>query len=160
MSANRPSKDAYYMGIATAVAARGTCSRAKVGAIVVKGDVMVASGYNGAPRGARHCEHADGGDMENGHCSRAVHGETNTIANAARNGSSVVGGTLYCTATPCYRCAPLVIQAGIVRVVIGASYRPDERAFKTFAECGVTVEQLLENGLAVRLDARGSHVLA
>lgn len=157
---DRPNKDVYYMDIATAVAARGTCPRAKVGAIIIKGDVMVASGYNGAPRGARHCDHTDGGDMDNGHCSRAVHGETNAIANAARHGAVVMGGTLYCTATPCYRCAPLVIQAGIARVVIGASYRPDERAFRLLVECGVVVEQLImPAGTTVRLDAQGKQIV-
>lgn len=143
------------MGIANAVAVRGTCSRAKVGAIVVNNDVMVASGYNGAPRGARHCDHENGGDMENGHCARAVHGETNAIANAARYGTAVVGGTLYCTATPCYRCAPLVVQAGIVRVVIGASYRPDVRAFALLVECGVVVGQLQPDGNVIRLNVNG-----
>jgi dCMP deaminase len=162
---DRVSRDAYYMGIARAVAARGTCSRAKMGAIVVVGDAVAATGYNGSPRGTRHCDHADRitvrpalisatgwteeervnegpGDMENGHCSRAVHAEMNVVANATRSGTSLVGGTLYVTATPCYRCAPLLVQVGITRIVMDGEYRPDPRALELLSEAKVALEYL------------------
>lgn len=131
------------MEIARAVSARGTCSRAKVGAVIVVGDVIASTGYNGSPRGARHCDHSTpNGDMEDGHCSRATHAEANAVVNAARHGAVIKGGVLYVTATPCYRCAPLVIQAGISRIVIGAEYRPDLRALALLKECGVELSEL------------------
>lgn len=147
----RPSSEEYYMSIAHAVAQRGTCSRAKVGAIVVVGDVVAATGYNGSPRGTRHCdhrhrdngEHHEWGDMENGHCSRAVHAETNVIANAARSGAPLLGGTMYVTTAPCYRCAPLVVQVGIKRVVYATEYaHPNQQAFDLLREAGVDVVHL------------------
>lgn len=139
MSDPRPDKEDYYMQIARAVSARGTCSRAKVGAVVVVGDVIASTGYNGSPRGSRHCNHENDGDMENGHCARAVHAEANSIINAARYGTVLLDGVLYTTATPCYRCSPLIVQAGIKTVFVGAVYRPDERAFELLRECGVNV---------------------
>lgn len=155
MTDNRPGKDRHAMDIAKTYSARGTCSRAKVGAIVIVNDSIAAEGYNGAPRGTRHCDHeslvtveAEGedvltpGDMENGHCSRAVHAEMNVVANAARKGVSLIGGTLYTTAIPCYRCAPLLIQVGIRRVVYENDYRPDPRALDMLREARVRVDRI------------------
>jgi dCMP deaminase len=154
---DRPSKDRNALDIAKTAAQRGTCSRAKVGALIVRNDATVSMGYNGACRKTRECDHSplppspqhEGlvivppflGDMENGHCSRAVHAEANAILNAARNGASTLGSTMYVTATPCYRCAPLLIQAGVERVVFESEYRPDERAFELFREANVEVAQ-------------------
>lgn len=159
--ADRPSRDAYYMDIARAVAARGTCSRARVGAIAVVNDVIKSTGFNGAPRATRHCDHSprmardqvtdlresrdvlvEPGDMENGHCARAVHAEANVVLNAAREGMSLYGGTLYVTVTPCYRCAPMIVQAGFARVVYGGDYRPDERALALLKEAEVEIVKL------------------
>lgn len=139
LEAMRPDKEDYYCGIAEAVAQRGTCTRRKVGAIVVVNDAVVSTGYNGAPRGTRHCDHYDDRDMEVGHCSRAVHAESNAVLNAARNGVGLAGGTMYATATVCYRCAPLLVQAGIVAVVMTEKYREDERALNLLREAKVRV---------------------
>lgn len=100
-------------------AERSTCSaRARVGAVLVDQDhAVVASGYNGAPRGQAHCDDEGVGClMEGGHCVRAIHAEENAIIQCARGGSSTVGTTLYTTHRPCVRCARLIIQAGIVEV--------------------------------------------
>lgn len=135
----RIGKDEYYMSIAHAVSKRGTCPRLQVGCAVVVNDSVVSTGYNGAPRKTRECDHTNPeDDMENGHCARAVHAEANAIVNAARNGASVLGGVLYVTATPCFRpCAPLITNAGIRRVVYDSPYRHDVRTFEMFAAAGI-----------------------
>ncbi len=91
----RPGWDLYFIRIAKEVASRSTCPRAAVGAVIVKDDKILATGYNGAPAGKPHCIDV-GCDMRDGHCKRAVHAETNALI-AARNtaGMSVVGATLY-----------------------------------------------------------------
>lgn len=132
----RPSKDEYYLGIAKAVADRSTCLRRKYGAIIVKDDAIVSSGYNGSPRGVENC-------CDRGTCKRedlgckhgehyelceSVHAENNAVINAARNGTSVLGGTLYlygwdcadkCTvnAEPCMMCQRVIRNAGIENII-------------------------------------------
>jgi len=135
----RPSKPMYYLNIARAVAERSPCLRAKYGAIIVKDDVIVATGYNGPPRGTINCDeigcikdalnlpHLIGYEI----CP-AVHAEENAITNAARSGSSVLGGVLYLYGydprtgqtfppermIPCLRCRRKIINAGIVSVIV------------------------------------------
>jgi dCMP deaminase len=113
----RPSWDQTMADLARVWAERSTCSaRARVGAVLVNEEhVVVASGYNGAPRGQPHCDEV-GCLMEGGHCVRAIHAEENAIIQCARGGSSTIGTTLYATHRPCVRCARLIIQAGIVTV--------------------------------------------
>ena len=132
----RMSKDKYYLNIADAVLDRSTCLRRKYGAIIVKNDEILSTGYNGAPRGRVNCS-------ELGYCNReqlripsgqryelcrSVHAEANAIISASRR--DMVGGTLYLVgknaqtgeilgdATSCAMCRRMVINAGIVRVVI------------------------------------------
>jgi len=142
--ANRPNKDEYYLKIAEAVAGRGTCARRLVGAVIVKNDTIVSTGYVGAPRGEPNC-------IDMGVClrqkhkvpsgtfyelCRSVHAEENAIINAARSGASILGGTLYLFSKPrdanlypnkqlpsalylpCYRCKKQIINAGLKEVVI------------------------------------------
>ena len=137
--AARPSWDEYFMDIARAVGTRATCSRRKVGALIVKEKRILSTGYNGAPLGMRHCRHAGGGDMVDGHCARSTHAEQNAIVQAARHGISIEGGTLYCTDHPCLTCAKLLINAGIRRVVYAQAY-PDELAVQMFREAGASLE--------------------
>ncbi|PCN50940.1 cytidine deaminase [Candidatus Geothermarchaeota archaeon ex4572_27] len=132
----RPEKHLYYLGIAKAVCKRSPCIRARYGAIVVKNDAIVSTGYNGPVRGGINCYEVGcikdelglphGSSYE--HCP-AVHAEENAIINAARTGSSVLGGTLYLygedaktgeviTSLPCDRCKRAIINAGISKVVI------------------------------------------
>src|SRR5262249_9019539 len=102
---DRPSWDEYFMNIAKAVASRSTCTRRSVGALVVREKRILATGYNGAPAGLRHCDHTDGADMRDGHCARSTHAEQNAIVQAARHGTMIDGATVYCTAQPCLTCA-------------------------------------------------------
>ena len=124
------------MNIARAVASRSTCSRRSVGALVVKDKRILATGYNGAPAGLRHCDHSDGADMRDGHCARSTHAEQNAIVQAAKHGTPIGGATVYCTDQPCLTCAKLLVNAGVRRVVFDGEY-PDELAVAMFAEAGI-----------------------
>ncbi len=129
----RPSWDDYFMAIARIVATRGTCDRLRAGAVLVKNKRIISTGYNGAPPGMPHCDGPDGHLIEEGHCIRTVHGEENTILQAAHvGGVSAEGATIYTTFIPCYHCAKKIIVAGVKRVVAGANYRnpPSGEAFR------------------------------
>ena len=118
----RPDWDTYFLNIAKEVATRSTCPRASVGAVIVKDNHILTTGYNGAAPGEPHCTDI-GCPVEDGHCQRAIHAETNAIAQAARYGISVVGATLYywdslCRqAEACIKCSQVMKAAGVVRVV-------------------------------------------
>ena len=118
----RPSKDLYFMNIARTVATRSTCTRKQVGAVIVKDGVILSTGYNGSIRKMDHCEDA-GCWMEDGHCIRTVHAEANAIIQAAKNGVSTNGATIYTTASPCFNCFKLIANCGIFEVVYGEHYR-------------------------------------
>jgi len=107
-------------------AERSTCSaRARVGAVLVdENNHVIASGYNGSPRGLPHCDDV-GCLIEGGHCVRAIHAEENVIIQCARVGVSTVDTTLYVTHRPCIRCARLIAQAGILSVVYLEAYDAD-----------------------------------
>lgn len=140
---DRPSWDAYFCGITRAVGTRATCSRKAVGAVLVKDKLILATGYNGAPAGLRHCDHTDGRDLLNGHCARSTHAEQNAIVQAARHGIGIEGSTLYCTNNPCLTCTKLIINAGVVRIVYEEEY-PDTLAFELLRESGIRVERFGE----------------
>ncbi len=125
MSRVRASYDEYFMNIAEVVASRATCDRKSVGAVIVVNKSLISTGYNGAPRGMPECDKI-GHELKNMgdrvSCVRTVHGEANALIHAARTGSRVEGGTLYTTASPCYDCMKLIVNAGIVRVVCKEFY--------------------------------------
>jgi dCMP deaminase len=130
----RISKEKYYLEIAKAVALRSPCTRRKYGAIIVKNDAIVSTGYNGPARGSTNCEV---GCIKNilklPHYSNyelcpAIHAEENCVINAARNGSSLSGGVLFLcgidaetkkivAGVPCDRCKRVLINAGITEVI-------------------------------------------
>lgn len=128
---NRPDWDRYFMEIAQMVATRATCNRGAdlkyrpgfkgVGAVIVRDRVILSTGYNGSPRGMAHCDEI-GHEMVEGHCIRTVHSEGNAIAQAAKNGISIDGAAIYTTASPCYDCFKLLINAGIKKVVYSQYY--------------------------------------
>lgn len=112
----RITRNEYFMRIAELSAERGTCPRAKVGAIAVKDKHIIMSAYNGSPPGAKHCDD-DGCYMVNGHCIRTIHAEANIITNCAKMGISLNGATIYVTHQPCLYCTRLLISAGVTRVI-------------------------------------------
>lgn len=120
----RPTKDEYFMLIAKLVSLRATCPRLRVGAVAVKDGYILATGYNGAPRGMDHCIDV-GCLIVDGHCHRAVHAEQNVIAMAARKGISLEGATLYVTHFPCDTCFKIVLNAGIREIIYEEMY-PNE----------------------------------
>lgn len=122
---NRETWDNYFMSIADMVASRATCDRKKVGAVIVVNKVIVSTGFNGSPRGMPHCDDVGHELKEMGgrqSCVRTVHGEANALVQAARTGARVEGGTVYTTASPCYDCLKLIINAGIQRIVCKEFY--------------------------------------
>lgn len=141
----RPSWDEYFMDIVELIKMRSTCLRRQVGALIVKDKRILATGYNGAPAGCKHCEEI--GCMreklnvpsgQRHELCRAIHAEQNAIVQAAYSGTSVKDGTLYVTTQPCVLCAKMIINAGIKEVVFKGDY-PDELSMKLLKEAGVKV---------------------
>ena len=135
-ASDRPSKKEYYLHIAEEVSRRSTCYRVNIGAIIVRDDQIIATGYVGAPRKTRDCrEHGfclrNELDVPHGHryeLCRSVHSEQNAIINAARAGVSLLGGDMYIhaqsledsrliDAVPCFICKKMIVNAGIARVI-------------------------------------------
>ncbi len=134
------------MRITHLVAERSTCLRRKVGAIIVKNKRIISTGYNGAPRGLAHC--LDIGCMrekmnipsgERHELCRGAHAEQNAIIQAASSGVSMEGAAMYCTTAPCSTCSKMIINAGIVRLVLGSSY-PDELGEELIREADIKTE--------------------
>ena len=140
--------DEYFLGIMDAVAQRATCDRGRSGCVIMRDKRIVATGYVGSPIGTKHCDEAGHEFMEaisdkgkkTQHCIRTAHAEQNAIVHAARFGASLLGSTLYCQMTPCYACAKMIINAGIVRVVARKDYHAGERSKEILAEAGVAYE--------------------
>ena len=123
LNMNRPNWDEYFMELAQVVAKRGTCDRARVGALIVKDNRIIATGYNGSPPGMEHCDDV-GHLMIDGHCLRTLHAEENVILQAAVvGGVSTKGATLYTTHSTCYPCLKRAIAVGVKRIVAGKIYR-------------------------------------
>lgn len=136
----RPCKNEYYLGIAKEVSKRSTCLKVMIGAIIVRDDQIISTGYVGAPRKTKSCD-------EHGFClrknlnipsgtkyelCRSVHAEQNAIVNAARSGCIIIGGTIYIygfnidkniviDAFPCFICKKMIINSGIDKIVISSS---------------------------------------
>jgi dCMP deaminase len=136
----RASWDEYFMAIGRVVAARSTCDRKHVGAVIVRDRIILATGYNGSIRGLSHCDD-EGHMMEDGHCVRTVHAEANSIVQAARTCVRIDGADIYVTASPCFGCFKLIANAGLARIVFGEFYR-DERIFTLSKALGITLEHL------------------
>lgn len=125
----RISRDQMYFAMAMAAAARGTCLRKQIGAVIVPKRGLVIIGYNGAPPGQPQCIDEGVGcliDKKVGGCVRTLHAEVNAIAWAARHGVAIEGATLYSTVSPCLACAKAFITAGIARVMYLEPYRDRE----------------------------------
>ena len=132
----RLSKENYYLDIAETVLERATCLRRVYGAIIVKNDEIISTGYNGAPRGRQNCsdlgfcfrEAMQVPRGERYELCRSVHAEANAIISASRR--DMVGGTIYLVgrdaqtkellsdATSCSMCRRQIINAGLEKVVI------------------------------------------
>jgi dCMP deaminase len=121
----RVSWEKYFINIAHEVAKRSTCDRKNVGAVIVRDKTILSTGYNGSIKGLPHCDEV-GHEMVNNHCVRTTHAEANAIVQAAKNGVKINKSEIYVTASPCYDCFKLIINAGIQKIYYYEFYR-DER---------------------------------
>lgn len=170
----RESKDLYYLRIAESVAARSTCLRRRYGAIIVKNDEIIATGYNGAPRGEQNC-------IDCGFCQRealgvpkgeryelcvAVHAEQNAIISAARR--DMIGATIYIVGlerdgsyanpTPCIMCRRVIVNAGISKCIGMVNGEAQELSLeppkREFLERDQNEPRMSKEKLATLLDGR------
>jgi len=144
---SRPSYDEYFMEMAHVVAKRSTCLRRKVGAILVKEKHILSTGYNGAPKGLKHC--AETGCLredqnipsgERHELCRGLHAEQNAIIQAAVFGVSIKGSVLYCTNTPCVVCVKMLINAGVTEIIYAGEY-PDALAKQMMRESTLKIKR-------------------
>ncbi len=144
----KPSWDEYFMNLAEAVGARATCDRGRTGCIVARDKRILATGYVGSPAGLPHCDdvghefhtviHKDGTQTQ--HCIRTSHAEANAIVHASRVGVPLDKSTLYSHMVPCYMCAKMIINAGIIRVVCLKDYHASVQTKKAFKQAKIKLE--------------------
>lgn len=141
----RPSWDEYFLEVACLVAKRATCLRRSVGAVLVKDKRILATGYNGSPKGMAHC--LDTGCLreklkvpsgQRQELCRGLHAEQNVLIQSALYGISSENSTLYVTNQPCVICAKMIINAGIREIVISDGY-PDALAKKFLKEAKIKI---------------------
>ena len=140
----RPSWDEYFMAIAKIIGTRSSCDRLRAGAVLVKDNRIIATGYNGAPPGLSNCDEI-GHMIEERHCVRTIHAEHNAILQSAKlSGTSTDGATLYMKYIPCIHCSKYIVAAGIKRIVYVEDYRASI-AVEYLKEAGVGVDKYQEN---------------
>ncbi|MCJ7760876.1 dCMP deaminase family protein [Candidatus Bathyarchaeota archaeon] len=141
---SRISFDEYIMRICHAVAARATCRHREQGAVIIKNRRIISTGYNGSPPGLKDCLELGFCSKEKGYPCRAegLHGESNAIITAAKEGISVDGTVLYCIFSPCRTCANMLKTAGIVEVVYGEVYDGFPEGPVYLESLGVSVRKL------------------
>ena len=139
---NRPSWHEYFMMLAKLVSVRSTCNSRKIGAVIVRNNRILATGYNGAVHGAPHC--SDRGpdfclrrsvgahDAEKYNYCMSSHAEANAINQAARFGIPLENAILYCTLEPCNWCFKQLIQAGIKEIYYESPYDSKNAEFDSF----------------------------
>ena len=129
--------DRRYLEMAQIWAKNSYCRRRQVGALLVKGRMIISDGFNGTPSGFENeCE-------DENNCTKpyVLHAEANAITKVAKSGNSSDGATLYVTSSPCMECAKLIIQAGIKRVVYCDEYRNAD-GLALLERAGVVVERI------------------
>lgn len=150
MGNTRPSWDEYFLNMVDAIGERSTCDRGKIGCVIVKDKRILATGYAGAPSKAPHCsseghqmktvKHQDGSSSE--HCVRTTHSEMSAVASAARHGVAIDGATIYVKMAPCYACAKVLVNCGIVRVVAQRDYQVSKETKELFDIVGIEYMQI------------------
>ncbi|EGN93125.1 hypothetical protein SERLA73DRAFT_64605 [Serpula lacrymans var. lacrymans S7.3] len=143
----RPAWDTYFMTLADLASRRSNCMKRRVGAILVRDNRIVATGYNGTPRGLTNCNEggcascnkknpSDGFSLE----CLCLHAEENALLEAGRErvGCNAI---LYCNTCPCLRCTIKIIQSDVKTVVYNLSYKVDEASAKLFREAGVELRR-------------------
>ncbi|VDC01948.1 unnamed protein product [Peniophora sp. CBMAI 1063] len=138
----RPSWDTYFMTLSELASMRSNCMKRRVGAILVRDKRIVATGYNGTPRGLLNCN--EGGCTRCNHgadedACLCLHAEENALLEAGRE--RIGGATLYCNTCPCLKCTIKIIQVGVKEVVYNLSYKVDDASAKLFAEADVLLRR-------------------
>jgi len=148
---NLPERDEYYLALAFAAARRANCRGRKVGAVLVKGDRVIATGYNGTPEGLPNC--LDGGCLR---CADrdafnagtgydlciCVHAEANALLTAGRYGAPTDGSIVYTTDQPCFSCSKELIQAGVSKVYYARTWAPDPRVADDYRRLQARLESV------------------
>jgi|PlaIllAssembly_1097288.scaffolds.fasta_scaffold29684_3 dCMP deaminase len=144
----RPSADKYFMEMVDLVSKRTTCLRRSVGAVLVKDGHIISTGYNGAPRGMKHCDEVgcirqklNVPSGERHELCRAVHAEQNAIVQAAYHGISTKDSTMYVSLHPCVQCVKILINAGVKEVVFESDNYNDDLSKEMLKESGVVSRQ-------------------
>ena len=138
----RPSFDEIFMENAETWAKRSTCLKKGVGAVIAVDNETVSAGYNGAAKGLKHCTSLDKCPKDNplDFC-QLPHAEENAIVLAARKGNAVQGGTIYTTHSPCLKCAHMIINAGLKRVVYKHTFK-DKAGLEALRKAKIEVVKL------------------
>ena len=139
----RKNIDEYFIEIAKLAGERGTCQgkytyKGKNGCVITRDGIILSVGYVGSPSGAPHCDEVGHQLDENGSCIRTTHAEQNAIINAARTGTSILNGKLYCTTLPCYTCAKMIINSGIKEVICSNDYHKGQMTKDLFKELNIS----------------------
>ncbi len=144
----RPTWDEYFLEIANVAKKRSTCLRRQVGAVIVRENRILSTGYNGVPTGIKHCDEVgclrDKLNIPSGErheLCRGSHAEQNAIVNAANFGISLKDSTIYINTQPCILCTKMIINAGILRVVYEEGY-PDELSLSMIEESGIELVKM------------------
>jgi len=143
----RLSWEQYFIKIAKLVAERSNCIRPAKGALIVRDKMIISTGYNGTPRGVKNCNEGgcpicnapdrasvSGTKLDECLCA---HAEENAIIQAAYQGVSTKGATLFSSHCPCLFCAKSIINAGIVKVYYNDAYPMTEKSIALFKEAGI-----------------------
>ncbi|KAF7347695.1 hypothetical protein MVEN_01526600 [Mycena venus] len=143
----RPQWDAYFMTLASLASKRSNCMKRRVGAVLVRENRILATGYNGTPRGVKNCNEGGcikcngtsfAGDME--YECVCLHAEENALLEAGRERVGL-GSVLYCNTCPCLKCTIKIIQTGVKTVVYNLSYKVDDASARLLAEAGVELRR-------------------
>ncbi len=132
----RLSWDEYFISLTLLLAARSPSKRLKVGAVIVKDNRIISSGYNGFPSSTPHKS-----IMKDGHEINTIHAEINTICDAAKRGVSITGGTIYVNYFPCIYCTKSIISSGIKHIIYYKDYRNDELVFTLLKNSNISIRQ-------------------
>ena len=144
----RPSWDEYFLEVAALVSKRATCLRRRVGAVLVKDKKILATGYNGAPSGLKHCidigclrEKLKIPSGQRHELCRGLHAEQNVLLQAALHGISTKNSVLYITNQPCIICVKMLINGGIKEIVTSGDY-PDKLARDFLEEARIRIRTI------------------
>lgn len=141
-------KTKFFLDFAKHVSELSTCESRQVGAVIVRDNTILSTGYNGAPSKVPHCADCGGclrkklnvPSGQRHELCRGAHAEQNAINNAAKNGVNINGATLYCTTYPCSMCAKSIINSGIKEIYYLEGY-PDELTNELFSYTNIDITQ-------------------